>query len=272
MAGARVGTVWLERPGGPLPLDEVLLERFALAAAAVWERGGVPATMADPALVELVIAEETGEPARARALNLLGLAPDIPLRALAVGREAAGPRRGGLSAEDLAAVARGLGGRAALLGEVGVVLARGGLPAEAESSTSSMLSASSAETPGARPLARPLEGGPFAEVPAGVLLGAGPVTPAAEAHESWRRARGSLRSAAAELHLHHTSVAKRLRNVEARLGLRLERPDDLLRAARGGRPRPARLSISFGFLGISSPGPRPDGRRPMACREPNRRE
>lgn len=272
LSGARVGTVWLERPGGPLPLDEVLLERFALAAAAVWERGGVPVTMADPALVELVIAEETGEPARARALSLLGLAPDTPLRALAVGHPATGPRRGGPSAADLAAFARRLGGRAALLGDVGVVLARH----------------TPADVPAGAPRAEVLADGPFADLPAGVLVGAGPVMMGAESDETWRRARvalrfagpgrpfvdhtrlgalavladvppdtlaanpdvvavaglpesdretlaafcarGSLRSAAAELHLHHTSVAKRLRNVEKRLGLRLERPDDLLRA------------------------------------------
>ncbi len=300
LSGARVGTVWLERPGGPLPLDEVLLERLALAAAAVWERGGAPVSMTDPALVELVIAEETGEPARARALSLLGLAPGTPLRAFAVGLPADGTGGGGLPAEALATLARRLGGRAAHLGDVGVVLARGGTLAEvatgaprAEPPTGgplarSLEAGSFTGVPAGGPPARSPEAGPLTEVPAGVLLGAGPVMSAARADESWRRARvalrfagpgrpfvdhaelgalavladvprdilaanpdvaavaalpdsdretlaafcarGSLRAAATELHLHHTSVAKRLRNVEARLGLRLERPDDLLRA------------------------------------------
>jgi hypothetical protein len=46
-----IGTVWLERPGPPNPLDELLLDRLAIAAPAVLERY-CPArtTMADPAL------------------------------------------------------------------------------------------------------------------------------------------------------------------------------------------------------------------------------
>jgi hypothetical protein len=57
-----IGTVWLERPGPPVPLDEVLLERLAIAAAAVVERyGPARTTMADPALVELVISADSDE-------------------------------------------------------------------------------------------------------------------------------------------------------------------------------------------------------------------
>src|ERR1700754_2362988 len=54
-----IGTVWLERPGPPSPLDEVVLDRLAIAAAAVIEKyGPARTTMADPALVELVISSE----------------------------------------------------------------------------------------------------------------------------------------------------------------------------------------------------------------------
>jgi hypothetical protein len=35
-----LGTVWLERPGPPNPLDEIVLDRLAIAAAAVLERYG----------------------------------------------------------------------------------------------------------------------------------------------------------------------------------------------------------------------------------------
>ncbi len=52
-----IGTVWLERPGPAGPLDDVLLDRLAIAAAAVVERyGPARTTMADPALVELAIS------------------------------------------------------------------------------------------------------------------------------------------------------------------------------------------------------------------------
>jgi hypothetical protein len=44
-----IGTVWLERPGPPGPLDDLLLDRVAIAAAAVLERyGPARTTMADP--------------------------------------------------------------------------------------------------------------------------------------------------------------------------------------------------------------------------------
>src|SRR5258707_123839 len=68
-----IGTVWLERPAAPGPLDQLLLDRLAIAAAAVVERyGPARTTMADPALVELVISAESDEATRARALRLLG--------------------------------------------------------------------------------------------------------------------------------------------------------------------------------------------------------
>src|SRR4029453_1293562 len=52
-----IGTVWLERPGPPRPLDQLVVDRLAIAAAAVVERYGPSrTTMADPALVELAIS------------------------------------------------------------------------------------------------------------------------------------------------------------------------------------------------------------------------
>ena len=66
-----IGLAWLERPGPPSGLDDLLLERLAIAAATFVERyGPARTTMADPALVELVISADGDEAARARALRL----------------------------------------------------------------------------------------------------------------------------------------------------------------------------------------------------------
>ncbi|MFE7133408.1 hypothetical protein ACFVIM_21385 [Streptomyces sp. NPDC057638] len=79
------GTVWLARPGPSQPLDEVLLDRFALASAAVVERYGPARTsMGDPALAELVISADSDEATRARALRLLGFAAGRPVEVVAV--------------------------------------------------------------------------------------------------------------------------------------------------------------------------------------------
>ncbi|MCK2243785.1 MULTISPECIES: helix-turn-helix domain-containing protein [unclassified Crossiella] len=78
--GARV---WLARTGPALPLDDMVLERFAIAAELVLARGALP-ELGDPALVELVLAERAGEAERSRALHLLGLTPGTRVRVLAV--------------------------------------------------------------------------------------------------------------------------------------------------------------------------------------------
>ena len=84
-------------PARPRPLDEVLLDRLAIAAAAVVERyGPARTTMADPALVELVISADSDEAARARALRLLGFAADLPVRVVAVRSELPLDQVGGL--------------------------------------------------------------------------------------------------------------------------------------------------------------------------------
>ncbi|MEU5258858.1 helix-turn-helix domain-containing protein [Amycolatopsis sp. NPDC021455] len=76
--------VWVARPGEPVPLDDMLLERFAIATAILLEHSGVPRPeLGDPALVELVLSEDVGTAERARALHLLGIAPAARLRVLA---------------------------------------------------------------------------------------------------------------------------------------------------------------------------------------------
>ncbi|MFG1647497.1 helix-turn-helix domain-containing protein [Amycolatopsis sp. NPDC049252] len=76
--------VWVCREGAPTPLDDILLERFAIATAVLLEHTSVPLpALGDPALVELVLSEGIGTAERSRALHLLGLDTTARLRVLA---------------------------------------------------------------------------------------------------------------------------------------------------------------------------------------------
>ncbi|SFW83670.1 helix-turn-helix domain-containing protein [Amycolatopsis australiensis] len=100
--------VWVARAGAPIPLDDMLLERFAIATAILLGQGGVPRPeLGDPALVELVLSADAGTAERSRALHLLGIPPTSRLRVLA-----------GIGLE-------GAAGRSAELGGVRAVLADG---------------------------------------------------------------------------------------------------------------------------------------------------
>jgi hypothetical protein len=81
LRGAPDTTFWLARAGAPLPLDEIVLERFALAGSILLDRtvSSLPA-VGDPALVELAVSPSAGIAERSRALHLLGLTPTAPLR------------------------------------------------------------------------------------------------------------------------------------------------------------------------------------------------
>jgi hypothetical protein len=160
-AGAEAAVVWLDRRGAPLPLDEILLERFAIAAAVAVAYAPLP-VLGDPALLELVLDEHAGEIERARALHLLGIVATTPVQAVAV------------AAADPAAAARGLEGAARHFGAAigtgyAVLLLDGGVPAD------------------------------FRPDP-GVRMGAGEVCPASAAARSWHTARIALRFASADGH------------------------------------------------------------------------
>ncbi|MEW2506786.1 helix-turn-helix domain-containing protein [Amycolatopsis sp. NPDC047767] len=122
LGGEAAGRVWLERDGEPGPLDDLVLERFAIAARVLGPAPqGAPPHLADPALVELVLGERAAAEDRSRALVLLGLDVGRPLRVVAVGTEDG--RDPGAAA--VALVARGgtaLGARVAVVGEVAAVL------------------------------------------------------------------------------------------------------------------------------------------------------
>lgn len=243
-----IGTVWLERPGPRVPLDDLLLDRLAIAAAAVVERyGPARTTMADPALVEMVISSDSDEAARARALRLLGFGADLPVRVVAVRSQIPLGQIGGLVCPARLV-------KAANLADVGVILAttvdsaqfpagaHAGIGA-ADSPDRSWRQARTAlrfTTPrepvvhyddlGALAL---LAGVPReaardnADVAAIAHLADSPED--LETLDAYCTA-GSLRRAADLLHLHHSSVARRLEQIGKSLGIELTEPTGLIRA------------------------------------------
>ena len=243
-----IGTAWLERPGAPGPLDELLLDRLALAAAAVVERyGPARTTMADPALVELAISPDIDEMARTRALRLLGFAADLPVRVVAV--------RSQLRLDQVACLvcpARPV--KAAALADVGVILAttvdparfpagvRAGIGA-ADSPDRSWREARTALlfTTSRQPIVH-YDGlgvlALLAQVPQDSARDNADVTAIARMAGNPEDldtldaycATGSLRRAADLLHLHHSSVARRLEQLGKTLGIELTEPTGLIRA------------------------------------------
>ncbi|WP_433285891.1 PucR family transcriptional regulator [Pseudonocardia sp. CA-142604] len=243
-----IGTVWLERPGPPSPLDEVVLDRLAIAAAAVIEKyGPARTTMADPALVELVISSESDEGARARALRLLGFAADLPVHVVAVRSQLPLEQVGRLVCPSRPV-------KAAPLADVGVLLAtttdstgfpsgvRAGIGA-AESPARSWREARIALrfTTARQPIVH------FDGLGALALLAHVPQDAArnnADVAAITRMAvnaedldtldaycaTGSQRQAADLLHLHHSSVARRLEQIGKTLGIELAEPTGLTRA------------------------------------------
>jgi hypothetical protein len=243
-----IGTVWLERPGPPGPLDQLLLDRLAIAAAAVLERyGPARTTMADPALVELVISADSDQAARARALRLLGFAADLPVRVAAVRSQLPLDQVGGLVCP-----ARPV--KAAPLADVGVILAttldpsrfpagvRAGIGA-ADSPDRSWRQARTALrfTTSRQPVVHHDDLGALAllaEIPQDAARDSTDVAAIARMAgnpEDLKTldaycATGSVRRAAELLHLHHSSVARRLEQLGKTLGIDLTEPTGLLRA------------------------------------------
>jgi len=239
-----IGTAWLERPDAQGPLDEAVLDRLAIAAAAVVEKyGPARTTMADPALVELVISSDSDDAARARALRLLGFAADLPIRVAAVRSRLPLDRVAGL-------VCPGRPVKAAPLAGVGVILAttldrfpegaRVGVGA-AESPAESWREARTALrfTTARQPVVEYAGLGALAllaQVPEECLRDNADVTAVARmAAEDLVTldvycATGSQRRAAEVLHLHHSSVSRRLEQIGKTLGIDLTEPTGLTRA------------------------------------------
>ena len=240
--------MWLERPGPPRPLDQLVVDRLAIAAAAVVERYGPSrTTMADPALVELSISADSDEAARARALRLLGFAADLPVRVIAV--------RSRLPLDQVANLvcpARPV--KAAQLADVGVILAttidptrfpagvRAGIGAPQSPDRSWREARTALRFTGPRePVIRYNDLGALAlltEIPRDAtrdntdVAAIGRVAGNPDDLETLDVycTTGSLRRAADLLHLHHSSVARRLEQIGKTLGIELTEPTGLTRA------------------------------------------
>jgi PucR C-terminal helix-turn-helix domain len=243
-----IGTAWLERPGPAGPLDQLLLDRLAIAAAAVVERyGPARTTMADPALVELVISADSDEAARARALQLLGFPADLPVRVAAVRSQLPLDQVGGLVCP-----ARPV--KAAPLADVGVILATTVDPARFPAGVRAGIGAADRPDRSWRQARTALR---FTtprqpvvhhdDLGAVALLAQVPQDAARDNVDVAAIARmagnpedlktldaycvaGSVRRAADLLHLHHSSVARRLEQLGKILGIELTEPTGLLRA------------------------------------------
>ncbi|MDX3105260.1 helix-turn-helix domain-containing protein [Nonomuraea angiospora] len=251
-----LGAVWMEREGPAHGLDEIVLERYAVAAEVTLERAAALARSGqDPALVELVLSAETGEAERARALRLLGFAPSAPLQALAIALPDRGPDRG--PDRELAAGLRAMGHqvRATRIGDTEAVLVATTLPRDLPEGSRVGIGP---ELPGTR-AAESWAGartalrftGPhdrvmrwselgalalFADLPEPAVAGLADVRAMERlGEESLAAVRalclaGSVRGAAATVHLHHSSMAARIARAESVLGFSLADAAGRLRA------------------------------------------
>ncbi|MGW1777593.1 helix-turn-helix domain-containing protein [Streptomyces sp. NPDC002143] len=229
--------LWLERAGAePSVVDAVILERAAGVARLVLDRTRGRAPLDDPALVETLLDATAAEPARLHAARRLGLDPAAPARALAT----PGGRPRVLSADAQAAAATDAVavGRAGFGPAVPVLE----LPRSwAAARTALRFTADgTAQDPGPRVV--------YAEELGGIALLADLVLPGAEplpdvhaveaaaADAPWLlatlyavTATASLRAAAAEANVHHSTLQDRLTHAEHLLGWPVRTPQGRLR-------------------------------------------
>jgi hypothetical protein len=264
--------LWLEREGGPGPLDDMVLERMRLALGVLLpsELSHQTVTVADVALVETVLSDREPVEERAKALRRLGLSPRSPLTVVTIAA-----RKTDGAAQAISVLSRSRVARTAHVASLGDVFAALVSSTERGSLKEQLAVA-----------VRQGQDGSSASVPA-VRVGIGRQVPGMDAHESWSSAMlalrfasarhpkyavadvdelgstvalaqvpidtwradanvrrlqdlaaspsgqidlavvdavlstGSLRQAAAVLHMHHSSVASRLARIEGKLGWQL---------------------------------------------------
>jgi hypothetical protein len=224
--------LWLERPEAePSVVDAVILERAAGVVRLVLDRTRGRAPADDPALVETVLDATAPEPARLHAARRLGLDPSAPARALA---RFDGPPRI-LPAHPGAELPAGRLG-------VGPAVPVLDLPRSwAAARTALRFTADgTAQDPGQRVVHADELGGialladlvaPGAEAPPDVhaLEAAVAATPGLLATLHAVASTASLRAAAAEINVHHSTLQDRLSHAEHLLGWPVRTPQGRLR-------------------------------------------
>nr|MDT0658573.1 helix-turn-helix domain-containing protein [Micromonospora sp. DSM 115978] len=227
--------LWLERTGPAGPVESMVLERAAGAARAALDRTRGRAPADDPALVELLLDPSAPEPARLRAARRLGLPTTGRVRAVAFEGGGAGVVSEGKPVPG----DRVPGDRRAGIGPAVPVL---DLPASWTAARTALrfTAAGSEQDPGPRVVAADSLGGL-----AVLALAVGPGTePVPDVHAlehagsaaPWALATlyavansASLRTAAASLNLHHSTLADRLGHAERLLGWSVRDPAGRLR-------------------------------------------
>ncbi|MFD3504019.1 helix-turn-helix domain-containing protein [Streptomyces sp. NPDC058676] len=232
LAPGGAAALWLERAeAAPSVVDAVILERAAGAVRLVLDRTRGRARTDDPALIETVLDASAPEPARLHAARGLGLDPAAPARALA-------PRDG---RPRIVAAHPGAGLPTGRLG-VGPAVPVPDLPRSwAAARTALRFTAQgTAQDPGPRVVYADELGGialladlvaPGAEPPPDVraLEAAAATTPWLSATLHAVAATASLRAAAAEINVHHSTLQDRLTHAEHLLGWPLRTPQGRLR-------------------------------------------
>ena len=262
-------SVWLERSGPPWDLDDLILERFAMAARILMP-GPPPAAqdLADPALIEILISDSQCAEDRARAARLLGLDPSRSIRVVAVATTDA--QDAATAAVGLVAAFRPTTTRAAAIGSIAAVVIP---PTRSGSATDSGLRTTSNIVAGVGGSVLPhrarqswLQGQValrfavadtayaivhhddlgaltlLADIPSD-RLAANPDVRTLATHAETDSGRmdlaavaalcrtGSLRRAAVALHMHHSTVAARVARAEQKVGLDLGSPEGMLRTS-----------------------------------------
>ncbi len=261
--------VWLDRTGGPGPLDEIVAERMAAAAGIILDRVfGSTSYAVDPGALELLLSGQVSDVDRARCARLLGFGQASAIRAVAL--VCSDPQRDVIthSLEAVTSQVRATG-EIVQLAKVGEVFAaittaermpldlppaiRAGVgpkvdPLRASASWGRARAALrftlslpglkrpsvvSAEELGpliALAQSAPGELNEIADVAAIAAVAANdPSGEHVHTLDALCRA-GSLRRAAAELYLHHTSVSARISHISSVLGYAVDTPDGAFRA------------------------------------------
>jgi PucR C-terminal helix-turn-helix domain len=261
--------VWLDRGEAPGHLDEIITERLAVAAGLVLDRMyGSSLFLADPAAVELLLSDTAPDVERARSARLLGLAHPATVRTLAIAYEATGRPLEVRSVATLASALRASGGVAhfARIGSLFAVVTTAALlpvspPPNIRMGVGTEVAASEAPISWAgaqaalrftselgalkrSPIADASTLGPvlaLAELPAKLLhtlpdvIAINRLAAESAGHDYIRTLdafcrSGSLRRAAEELYLHHTSVAARISHAGHALGYNLTTAEGVFRA------------------------------------------